>query len=82
MGSATNLLCNGRATTRPVRTSDESWREWSAMQVQRLRLVLAALVIAAGAVGAAATGDIASQPETAVVVATGDGGGSDDTPWD
>jgi hypothetical protein len=82
MPAATNLLSNGRGTTRPVRTSDESWREWSAMQVQKLRLVLTALVIAAGAVGAAAMGDIAIQPETAVVVATEDGGGSDDTPWD
>jgi hypothetical protein len=50
------------------------------MQVQKLRLVIAALVIAAGVAGVAG-----AVSETGTVVGpavVADGGGHDDTPWD
>jgi hypothetical protein len=50
------------------------------MQVQKLRLVIAALVIAAGVAGVAGA---VSETETVVGPAVvADGGGHDDTPWD
>lgn len=52
------------------------------MQVQKVRLMLVALVVAAGIAGVIGAGTATAQAEAAPVVATGDGGGSDDTPWD
>jgi hypothetical protein len=52
------------------------------MQVPKLRLVLAAIVIAAGLAGVASTAIATTQADTVLFIATGDGSGTDDTPWD